>query len=223
MATMHRKAEAYLVGGQPAEAGRLLADINMREPTPETRLREALAWLAAGDLNRAEEALARDKTWESPDGQLLLAMTRFRQGDTDGAQQVLDRYLATRDSDPLALALMADIAYRRGNAKEAIRYLQAADEHLKTDDSLKPAVLYNLALLHFQAGDFDQADASYAEYLTLNGGGGKEDRLVAGVLAYATRDHQRAAEFFESQDGPVRRELSNLLADESEVYASLAP
>ena len=89
--------------------------------------------LAAGQIDETAEMLQAEAARGGADGAraaAMLAVTRFRSGDVDGARAAIDQALAALPGDPELIVMSADLHLASGDvvaAKETLRQALAAD------------------------------------------------------------------------------------------------
>jgi cytochrome c-type biogenesis protein CcmH/NrfG len=79
--------------------------------------------IAVGEFAQAEHVLALTA---GPEAEALTARCRVAAGDIAGAQQIGERLLKQDQNDVSTLNLMAQIALRRGEPAEGVRFLRRA-------------------------------------------------------------------------------------------------
>jgi tetratricopeptide (TPR) repeat protein len=114
--------------GSPALTTRTISDMT-REFAASTkslaaaRLHLAMLDIAVGEFAQAEHVLSLTA---GPEAEALTARCRVAAGDIAGAQQIGERLLKQDQNDVSTLNLMAQIALRRGEPAEGVRFLRRA-------------------------------------------------------------------------------------------------
>ena len=132
-----------------------------------------LLWIKAGELERAndtEGAIAiYDRLYEQSSSSLIIAnnlaslLTTYRD-DAESLQRAHTVARRLRDSDvPAFQDTYGWITYRRGNAEEALPYLEAAAAALTHE----PSVQYHLGVIQAALGQRDKALASFEAAIAL--------------------------------------------------------
>ena len=114
--------------GSPATTEAILAQLAARFGTQRrlhqaARLQLAILDLQIGSFVEAERALAG---LEMPEADIVRAHCRLALEDTAGAQAIADRLLRANSENVPALDLLALLALRRGNTREAVGFLKRA-------------------------------------------------------------------------------------------------
>jgi tetratricopeptide (TPR) repeat protein len=220
---VRRLAESSLRQGRPLDAAILLSGLEAEEADDDSRRREALAWVMADKIPQAERVLQLPGVADSSGGQLLLAVIAWKISDEDAALAAIRQSLDYQPDNPGTLALLAEFLIKREDLVGALEVLAQANDQLQNRDPLKPFVLHNMAITSFALGDYAGADAAYSEYVALMDRLKPDEVLMAGAMAYAVADHDRAVNHWEHLDVDTRTELARRLGNDAEQYASLAP
>ena len=121
----------------------------------------------------------------------------------------------------MALGLLARIHFLQKQYGQSIAsYRQALAASANQD--VRTTLYYNLAMAQLSSGDFAGADESMSAYLSRQNYVTAEDNKVAGAIAYALGDHQRAFRRWQHLTSKQKREILNAIEDDSDVYSKLA-
>jgi tetratricopeptide (TPR) repeat protein len=218
-----REAEVHLQEGRAAEAARLYAQITGEQRDDLIATREALAWVAADEVENALQVLEAEDGPVSSDAAVLRAMIAWQQDDAEAAYAHITEAASLDASNAAAWALKGEFDLRLGEHADALAALHRADRNLEDCDALKLPVVHNLASAQFIVGRFERAYDTYGRYRALKGTVDREDVLVSGMLAYTMRDHEQAINHWSRLDAESRTVIAGLLADESDAYEILIP
>jgi len=215
-------AELALQEGRAEEAANLFSQLGepLRGRMSE---REALAWLAAGYPANAGEVLDQGTGPQSSNDHVMRAMIAWRADDANTAVAQAEQAIEADPDNAAAWALTGEFNLTLGQNRDAGVALTRAQNLLADDQPLKSVVSYNLATAHFIIGNFEGAYAAFTQYVNLKSSIDDDDRLVLGMMAFAMRDHRQAVKHWRDLDEDSREAIVVLVADESEIYATLVP
>ena len=116
-----------------------------------------------GDKEKADEFLARAVALQPEDveSRLSLAESLFNKGRLEEAQTYLDEVIRRKPDSLKALLLLVQIADKKGD-KKSLRELYEKIYALAPDNEI---VLYNLAVLEYEAGDWAKSLSHFETYL----------------------------------------------------------
>jgi len=183
-------------------------------------LRLATALVKEGEYT---EALAKlDKISQgSPKADYLRAVCSLGLNDVTSAQRSIEKSLQGNPDDSFALAVLGQVKFLQ---KEYTQSIEAYQNALATssDEAVRTKLYYNLAMSQLLAGRATQADESFNHYLVKQNFVTAEDNRMAGAIAYAAGDHERALRHWQKLSGKEKQEILNAIAGESVTYGVLA-
>ena len=207
-----------LAGNFPSAAEQYQKAQKLKE-TDKIQLRLVMATIKEGKFT---EALAKlDKiTQASPKADYLRAVCYLGLNDVANAQRNLERALGGNPNDSIALALLGRIKFLQKQHTQSIEAYRTALA-TSSDEGVRTKLYYNLAMAQLLAGEFTQADNSFKNYLVKQNFVTAEDNRLAGAIAHAVGDHQRALRHWQKLNGKEKQEILNAIADESQMYEGL--
>lgn len=168
---------------------------------------------ALAELNRMNHA--------SPQSQYLRAVCHLALNDVANGKSCLEESLKARPNDAMALSLLGRIHYLQQ------QYVQSAETYLEalaasSDPQVREKLLYNLAIAQMQAGQFATADQTFKQYLRKHAYVSQEDNKMAGAIAYAAGDRQRALNHWQKLPPKERKAILNAIDTDATAYQVLA-
>lgn len=210
-----------MASGNYELAAQTLQKIPHDKKTEETSLNLAWIYWKQGQTQACLNELA-DLTGQRPaQADYLAALCYLRQNEMAKARRHTEKSLQSDPGNSLAIALLGEIMFLQKQYDRSIEAYQDALEH-SSDPQVRLKLHYNLAMAQLLAGDFSGADNSFKKYLVRQSYVNSEDRRMAGAIAYANGDHQRAYRHWNKLDPASKKQILDVVADESEFYTQLA-
>lgn len=186
----------------------------------KVHLRLATALIKTDEYNQALAELEK-VSQGSHKANYLKAVCYLGLNDVANAQTSLEQALQVKPNDSFALALLGRIKFLQKQYAQSIEAYKTALA-VSSDQSVRTKLYYNLAMVQLLAGEFTQADSTFKQYLVKQNFVTVEDNRIAGVIAYAVGDRERALRHWQKLSGKEKQEILNAIADESETYGELA-
>jgi len=161
MATINRRARAWIAAGRALEAIRLLEDARVEEPDHIPILRTlGAAYSVVGRTRAAQEVLRHAALLdpENPELRVDAAWATAMYGDLDEAMVEADAILATDPDCHKAHALRSRLFLDQGQPREAIAACLAAVDH----GAQEPALLVDIGKTQIELGELEGAAHSFA-------------------------------------------------------------
>ena len=209
------RGDRALLEGQYDDAAAQYAAAQKRDRTPAVSLRLATALLKE---DRPAEALAElDRSGDmSSKAHYLRAVCGMALNDVPEAKKWAEQALQGNANDAMALSLVARIHFLQQHYAQSARVYQDALS-FSSDEQIRSVLLRNLAVAQFQAGHFSQADETFNRYLGSQDFVTEEDKRLAGSVAYAAGDRDRAFKHWQTLPAKQRQAILDALASDTEI------
>ena len=212
-------ADKHMSAGNYEAAAQQYREAQAHGDSPELSLRLATALIKDGRFDEALAELNR-LDHESAKAEYLKAACYLSLNDVSNAKDHLEKSLQQRPNDALALSLLGRIHFLQQ------QYAQSAETYenalaASSNPGVREKLLYNLAVAQFRAGQFTKADHTFKQYLSKHEYVSEEDEKLAGAIAYAAGDRQRALKHWQKLTHRGRQAIINALEDDTDTYQML--
>ena len=151
----------------------------------------------------------------------LAALCYLRQNDLTRARRHTEISLQGDPRNSLTVGLLGQILFLEKQYPQSIEAYRKSLE-MASDPSVRLKLHYNLAMAQLAAGDFAAADESFKQYLVRQRYVSSDDNRTAGAIAYARGDHQRAYRHWSQLDPVEKKQILDVIGNESEQYSQLS-
>ena len=196
---MRMKGELLLELGREEEAQQLYEQILATRAVPWARLGLARAMRATGELDAANDQLqlAIEEMPEFLPAYDLLAKVEEEQGDTEKAQQTLDKAIKVSPGNVTRQTAFGEVAYRNGDLTTAAQAFGRVVESNRNAFMRSPQEYVNLGRIQLEQQQFDKA------LQTLNGARsvfGDDPQMELSVSTMESLTHQVAGNADKARD-----------------------
>jgi len=212
--------DSEMLAGNFSSATQSYQKAQKLKETDKVQLRLAMVTIKEGKFTKALAELDQ-VSQASPRVHYLRAVCYLGLNDVANAQANLEKALQGNPNDSFALALLGRVKFLQKQPIQSIEVYRTALA-ASSDEAVRTKLYYNLAMAQLLAGEFTQADNSFKNYLVKQKFVTAKDNRLAGAIAYAVGDHQRALRHWQKLNGKEKQEILNAIADESQMYEGLA-
>ncbi len=152
-----------------AEAAKAYHEANRIRPDREFMDGEARALLKAGKIDDAETIFLKIRETYPEDHRAVyfLANIRLRQGNKKEARELYEKAIEMRPVLVEAYQNLASILFEEGKYAEAAALMEKTFETVPMDAPYDADLRYNIAICYLQAGDRENAEKHFQQYLKL--------------------------------------------------------
>jgi len=212
--------DSHMASGNYRSAAERYQKAQKSNATDKVHLRLATALIKTDECNQALAEL--DKVSQgSHKADYLRAVCYLGLNDVANAQSSLEQALQEKPNDSLALALLGQIKFLQKQYTQSIEAYKTALA-VSSDQTVRTKLYYNLAMVQLLVGEFTQADSTFKQYLVKQNFVTAKDNRIAGAIAYAVGDRERALRYWQKLSGKEKQEILNAIEDETETYGELA-
>jgi tetratricopeptide (TPR) repeat protein len=219
-ASLVTQGDQYMQAGSYGPAVEQYRKASEQDASDATRLRLAAALIQSGRHSEALSELAAIGQ-DSHKSLCLKATCCVALNDVSNAERLIEQALQDKPDDCQTLALLGRVKFLQ---KEYDRSAEAYQNALanSADDAVRMRLHYNLAMAQLSAGRFKEADDTFKLYLVKQKFVTKEDNRVAGAIAYAAGDSERAFRHWKTLSSKEQRQILNAIDDEPHRAAEVA-
>lgn len=219
-AKMKLAGDRHMEHGNYASATMHYQSAQSKNDSTGISLRLATAMIKTKRYNDALAELNRINH-TSPQADYLRAACHLALNDVASGKTCLEKSLKARPNDAMALSLLGRIHYlQQQYAQSAETYQEALAA--SSDPKVRERILYNLAIAQMQSGQFYAADQTFKKYLSKHAYVSQEDNKMAGAIAYAAGDRQRALNHWQKLSQKERKAILNAIDNDVTAYQVLA-
>jgi tetratricopeptide (TPR) repeat protein len=212
--------DQYMKTGNYPDAAQQYQEAQNKEDSQALSLRLATAKIKAHQYTEALSELERLKH-DGPKANYLKAVCYVALNDVAKSKSVLEESLKAKPDDALALSLLGRIHFLQQQYTQSAETYQEALA-ISSNPKVREILLYNLAVSQMRAGQFTAADLSFKQYLSQHEYVTAQDEKMAGAIAYAAGDRQRALNHWQKLTRKERKAILNAIDTDTQTYQALA-
>ncbi|MCU0916571.1 MAG: tetratricopeptide repeat protein [Planctomycetes bacterium] len=214
------QGDQQMAVGNYSSAADQYRKVLVQDANDPPRLRLAMALIRSGRHTEALAELAKVKQ-DLHQSLYLKALCCVALNDVAQAEQFIEQALQEKPDDSRTLALLGRVKFlQKEYARSAEAYQNAVAN--SANDTVRTTLHYNLAMAQLLAGRFKQADDTFRLYLIKQKFITKEDNRLAGAIAYAAGDRERAFRHWKTLTSKEQQKILNALDDQPTQAAEVA-
>ena len=219
-APLVQQGDRHMLAGDYGSAAVQYRKASEQDPSDAPRLRLATALIQSDRHSEALTELAKVGQ-DSHKSLYLKALCCVALNDVSNAELLIEQALQEKPNDSQTLALLGRVKFLQ---KEYARSAEAYQNALanSANETVRTKLHYNLAMTQLSAGRFKEADDTFKLYLVKQKFVTKEDNRMAGAIAYAAGDRERAFRHWKTLSSKEQRQILNAIDDEPQRTAEVA-